>query len=346
MFCYVVMAHTNAPQILHLVRRIKELSPDADVIVRHSVPDLVARSQVAAAGGRTYLSGIHVVWGDWSLTRAAMEVLEYARRTSKSASHFALISGQDYPIRDLGEWERQVAGADVDALIDVFPPHEEDYAYSWRMVAPPKHAPSLVRRGFHYGWWKIRGAFKRNLLFYAGVQDPRWYLGVRRSKPFPVPVTKGSLWMTLSAGGVDVIVQRDRMDSHLRRLFQTVRISDESYLQTMIAISPALRWIDCPTTHARFEVGEFGAQPVTDRELDYAALGPAAFIRKMVDLDPGLVAKADAMAARPAESVAPVAAMDPGQRKLAGAELYPHERDAMLARVPRWTPDTGIRTTR
>lgn len=143
MFCYVIMAHTNALQILHLVRRIKRMSPQADVFVRHYVPGLIDPEEAQAAGARLFRSEIEVVWGDWTMTRAAVEALEHAYRHSE-AHHFVLLSAQDYPVRNLADWERQVAEAEVDALVDSFPTNTEDWKYTWRMVTPPAWIPSLL----------------------------------------------------------------------------------------------------------------------------------------------------------------------------------------------------------
>lgn len=144
--------------------------------------------------------------------------------------------------------------------------------------------------------------------------------------------------ITLSRSALAEILERDRIDRRPREAFRRVRISDESYLATLATTSPTIRWWDCTTTHARFEWAYFGAQPVTERELDYVATTPAAFVRKMESLDEALLAKADALAARPLHEVAPVAPFNPSVRKLTGADHYAGERDALLAAIPEWSP--------
>lgn len=337
MFCYIVMAHTNAPQVLHLVRRIKEMSPRADVLIRHFVPDLIDPQEAAAAGARVFHSDIEVVWGDWSMTRATVEVLEQAYASSV-ADHFVLISGQDYPVRNLADWEQQVAEAPVDALVDCFPAKPEDWQYSWRMVTQPPWCPDLAWRAVTGGWRRIQTPFLPMVRFYRGDRDPRYYLGVRRVLPLPTSVTKSGLWVTVNRSALAAVLERDRTDRHVRELFRHVRISDESYLPTLLTTSPLIRWWDCTTTHARFAYHYDGAQPVTERELDYVAATPAAFVRKLDSLDPALIAKADALARRPVDEVPPVGPCVPSQRKLTGADLYEGEREELLAAIPVWEP--------
>jgi hypothetical protein len=340
MFCYVIMAHANAPQVLHLVRRIKDMSPSADVLIRHFVPGLIDPEEARAAGAERFRSDLEIVWGDWTMTRAAIEALGQAYDRS-DAQYFVLLSGQDYPVRNLADWEQQITEANVDALVDCFPPNPEDWQYSWRMVTPPAWIPRLAWRILMAAWRRIAWVFRKMVLFYEGDRDPRYYFGLRRIRPLPVPVTKAGLWITLSRGALAEMLERDRTDHRLRESFRKVRISDESYLATLATTSPTIRWWDCTTTHARFTFNHFGAQPVTERELDYVATTPAAFVRKMESLDGAVVAKADALAARPPDKVKPVSPCGASQRKLTGADHYAGERDALLATMPEWSPPTS-----
>src|SRR4051794_19331478 len=104
-FCYVVMSHREPHQVLALVRRIRELSPDAHVLVRHDQSaSRLAASDVEAAGGRLGKSEAPVTWGDWSQMRATLEAFDEACERAEP-DWLVFISGQDWPVRDLADWE-------------------------------------------------------------------------------------------------------------------------------------------------------------------------------------------------------------------------------------------------
>lgn len=59
-FCHVVMCHTDPKAVLQLVRRIRELSPEAEVLVRYDRPVLLQPGEVEAAGGARLLQPAEV----------------------------------------------------------------------------------------------------------------------------------------------------------------------------------------------------------------------------------------------------------------------------------------------
>jgi hypothetical protein len=326
-FCYVVMCHTDPVAVERLVGRIKTLSPSAHVIVRHDIPGLLDPARIEALGGREFVSDVDITWGDWSGAVAAVELIEHARTTT-DASHFVIVSGQDYPVRNLVEWERQVVACGADALVDVYPRRPEDWKYRWYAVRPPAVRPTVLRRGLKFLWRRIGRAFMPIVIFYGGRRDPRWMLGLRRlsllaGKP-PVPVTKGSAWMTLSRAAVDRVVDRHRHDHAAREFFRRVRIPDESYLHSLLDADETLRLIDCPTSYARFRYDEWSPVWLDTQELLRVAATPCAFARKVAeDVDPAVLVEADRLAARAVTDVVPVHHAVQGEPRLTGAELTP-----------------------
>lgn len=326
-FCYVLMCHADPGGILRVVGRIRELSPDAAIVVRHSVPGLVSREDLEPLGATVHRSDIDIVWGDWSMTRAALEVLEHVRRTV-DAEHVVLLSGQDYPIRDLAAWEDEVRRAGVDALIDVYPPMTDDWHYRWWTVEPPHVGPVLVRRVVKLAWRLVARRFRSVVMFYQGRRDPRWILGLRRPellrRPAPVDVLKGALWVTLTGRAVESLLRRHHDDRLTQTFFRTVRIPDESYIQSLLLADAQLRIMDCPTTFARFRYDEWSPTWLDLDELALAARTPAAFARKLpADVDDAVVAEADRLCARRGDEVPAMEEAVPGEVKLTGAERAP-----------------------
>ena len=298
-FCYVIMAH-NPAGIERLVRRIREFGPDAFVLVRFEPHQGFDADALRAAGATPLTSDLHVRWGSWQLTEAMIEALRTAQEET-GADQFVLISGQDYPIRNLAAWQRAWADRGADALIEQTPDQPDNWRFRWWLpeVRVPG-GPKVYRIVRHLGW--RLGTLTKPVLqilprFVEG--DRRWFVGLRRPgvQP-PVPIVKASQWMTLSARAVRRALERDAREPHLRSWFQTVRITDEIYLQSLVHDDPELRVV-----HGQTTVKEFGDDPSSPLWLDadrlraLASSSDAPFARTFAPDAPGeLFAAADALA--------------------------------------------------
>lgn len=300
-FCYVVLAHR--PEGLdRLVRRIRRLTPTAGVVVRFEAGGLIDADLVRCAGALPLSSRIRGRWGSWDLTEVMLEALGMARSCT-DADYFVLISGQDYPIRSLTTWEREVAAAGFDALLEPIKDSPHDYTYRWSIVAPPVPPFAGAQRVVRHLAWRT-GQVTRPVLqilprFAEG--DRRMIVGVRRLRPRPpagIRVTKCSQWMTLSAKAVDRVLRVDREHPDLRRYFRTVRISDESYVQSLVHAEGDLRVVHGETTVKRF-VPPVASPVWLDEEslTELASASAAPFARKFSpDVPDEVVRLADRLA--------------------------------------------------
>ena len=323
-FCYVVVAHESSGTE-RLVRRIRAVSPGARVLVRFEDPDAFDAAALRRAGAIPFVSRVRVRWGTWSLTEAMLEALGQAQAMT-GASHYVLISGQDYPIRDLRRWEAGLTTDGVDALLEPIADHPQDWRFRWHAVdvTRPRHAGAyrLVR---HAGW--RLGTVTRpvvQILPRFTATDRHWLIGVARPwarPPRGLRVTKCSQWMMLSQRALTRVLERHQADPSLATFFRTVRISDESYVQSLLHAEPGLRITHGETTLKRFPPGRSSPQwldVATLREL--AAGSTAPFARKVApDAGPELFAAADALAGADS-AAADSAGADSAGADSAGAE--------------------------
>lgn len=281
------------------------LAPTSSVLVRYEDPALIDAAALRAAGASVLLSRVPARWGSWQLTEAMVEALREARR-ALPADHYVIVSGQDYPIRHLPTWESQRRLAGDDALLDPLDPEPDDYEYRWWIVRKPRLRPATLDRAVGHLIWRTGRLTSRYLLMYQGPHervDGRYWVGVRRPRgPLVVPV-KCSQWMTLSDPAVEALLAMDAQCTHLRAFFQTVRISDESYLQTLLLACRHLRVGYGPTSSFHMPAGRANADWLDVEGVRRAARSGAAFARKVpVDVDPAVLAEADAAAAAEALS--------------------------------------------
>lgn len=335
-FCYVVLAHTDPPGLTRLVRRIRELSPAADVVVRFHGQGTFDVAALRRAGATCYPSRVQVRWGDWTQVEMVLGALAFARGRS-DADHVVVMSGQDYPIRDLAAWEEEVRSFGVDALLDPLPPQAHNHTIRWSVRTLPQTDVGLVDRAIRFALNRA-GAAARPVAYAhtsGRPDDDRVWLGVSRrlARPAPMTITKCAQWLTLRDRAVDELLDRDRRDARTRRYFEHVKIPDESYAASVLHDTPGLVVGHGETSAKEFLPGQGSPEWVDLAVLDRLRRGSAApFARKFpVGVAPEVLAAADRLARRdPAAVWADV--VEPGRPT--EAALWPeHVRARVIGRV-------------
>lgn len=304
-FCYIVLAHTDAPAVLRLVRRIRELSPAASVLVRHAQPDgFLDEGGAAAAGASLLRSRITVSWGEWSLTGAGVEALDRAR-ASTGADWFVLVSGQDHPVRDLAAWELDLVATGADAVFKTYRDRHQDWQFHWRIVHLPQvltRLPRLVRYLLERLWRRVGSpVFDPVLRFYRlGNRSSAWGLALRRPRTLftgpPLPITKGTFWLGVSGAALDRLLARHHADEQLRGWFAPTLLADEHYLQSLLHDDPATTVLDALVTYQHVPEGDWNAAVLEPHQVDVAVARGAAFARKVTGPHAAeVVARADAL---------------------------------------------------
>lgn len=290
-FCYLVLCHTDAGAALRLARRVRALSPGSVVVLRHAQgPGYLDEADAAAAGARLLVSGIAVSWGDWSLTAAALELYQHGLETT-GADWFVLLSGQDYPVRDLAAWEREVVAAGAQARFPRVPPDRQNVAYVWGRWQPPAGVPRPLRRAAAALWRTAGHALRPLVIAFAVPGESWWAVGRRRlgrtERARPLPVVKGDFWMAVSREAIGRALERHRTDDAVRAFFASTRLADETYLPSLLDADPAVRIDDVATSYARFTAKSWNPVWVDLEELRRAAATPAAFARKVAGTPAG-----------------------------------------------------------
>lgn len=296
-FCYIVMSHTDAPGMLRLVRRIRELSPTASVLVRCDRPEYVSGDEVTAAGGQLHISAIPVRWGGWSQVRAIIEAMVFASSDPRR-THFVVISGQDWPVRDLAAWEAEVTG---DALLamSAAAPHPHTFQYRWYEPRPaPRWLPAFADDFITRVVRRLQPRVVSCLLAYRDERSRNWFFGWRRRSRSPLPIRKSSSWMVLSSGALEYVVDRYARDEETLRFFSHVRCADEIYIPTLLHDQRDLVLQEGSTSYSRFEAGAASPVWATRAEVERGRACGSAFVRKVTPGDEATRRHADALVAR------------------------------------------------
>ncbi|WP_400997736.1 beta-1,6-N-acetylglucosaminyltransferase [Agromyces sp. GXQ0307] len=283
---YVVLTHRDWPQVQRLARAIRSSSPEAFVLIAHDDRTTAFPTETDDPRVQVFVHGLDTDWGSWELVEATLRAFDEVRRRA-DPSMVVLVSGQDYPIRPLAEWEADVLAAGgwvgrAEALH--YTAHwgrtrgegqDELTRYAYRWFRTP-----LARLGFRVGGRagaalrRVRGAIALRLEPVLSVRVVRRgrgvHWGIRRPTPFSAerPCHSGSQWLAICRPELDRLLDEDLAPgSRLRRFYRRTIIPDESAIVTPLA------WRSPPADRA----------PVTDVSWDAELDQPT--VRTLDDLD-------------------------------------------------------------
>jgi hypothetical protein len=265
---FLVVSHRNPNQVLRLVRALRE-GAGSQVLVHHNKRgEPLDERSVKDAGGHLVQYGLAVEWGNVAYTEMLLRALaELAERFDPD--WVAVVSGQDYPLRPLDEFEHHLAESPHQALLgDTWeldmsaeppPPQGEFYRrYRYRHYAWPRPAAAILARALG------DRAYLRELPSGLGVR-----LGIRSPRhPFG-PALRcyvSSDWMTLERAALRALLDFARTETTVMRHYRRTIIPSESLFATVlqndtsISVGPAPRLLrfDDGSPHPR----TFGAEDV------------------------------------------------------------------------------------
>lgn len=307
---YLVLAHHRPEQAIRLCRRILAASSGALVFLHWGASSPFPAAELPP--GAELVRARPAAWGRWSLVDATLALLRRAR--AMNPRWMVLISGVDWPARDLAAWEAELDRSGADALLWSRPidDHWVDgpgvsidgdevkrYRDRW-LILPPIRSRRLRRM--------IDGVVRRlerpSSRWGRGPGVLRFYgrgyavtLGLRRLRRTELEVHKGEQWLTLGHRAVDaVLAAPPRLTRHFRRTL----IPDEAYLHTIVRADPRLTVLEGHTSFAPWHAfARAGHLRLEIEDIEEVRRSGAPFARKLDHDDPS-------------EVIAALDALDPG----------------------------------
>ncbi|MCB7137047.1 beta-1,6-N-acetylglucosaminyltransferase [Cellulosimicrobium marinum] len=293
---YLVLGHRRPEQVTRLARRVLSLSPDAVVLVHWDASATEPPPRDLPRGAHVIERRVRTRWGDWSLVEATLALLAAAAEAGTDWS--VLVSGEDWPVRDLAGFEDELRTSGADAVLRSRPVRRaraEDgrhplawdetrrYGARWFVVPRPSAAP--VARVADAVTRRLEERFGHRDAYPAAMQLwGRGYAVALRRAPFPEPgwtLHKGDQWMALGSAAREAALAASPA---VLRHFSRTLVPDESFLQSVLHNTPGLVVHDRRTTYAPWE--RFDRLPhlvLRPEDLDAARRSRAAFARKVGD---------------------------------------------------------------
>jgi hypothetical protein len=281
---YFILSHCNVAQVVRLVRAIRRQSPHAFVLVHH---DAVAEpfDRTAIAGDeRVHLldRSIRGEWAHFSLVEIVLYGIADLEERGVAFDWLVLLSGQDFPVRPLREFEAALA-ASHDGLL-AYDPAPGQLLDRYRFAGyrlPRRLEHGIVHRAL--GVLTRLNSRQPYLRFLSGRVGCRIALRPREL-PFPanVELRKGTQWWALSRRATayvrGFIAAHPRFVQHYRE--RTI-MPDESFFQTILSSASDLHFVNDDGRYTQW-ASEVSASPQVLRDADYAAivLSGAFFARK------------------------------------------------------------------
>lgn len=298
---YLVLSHSRPAQVSRLVRTLKASSPGCVVVVDHS-----RQGEPIDVEGLSALPGVHVTrsdggYGDWSHLRRWYGCADLLSEQGIDYGWLVTLSGQDYPLLPLSEFERDLADSGVDGFLEHFPVLARDKSpWSVRTAVSRywfhhKRLAQLTRRQQEVLWglqavnfvqplirvhvsfgltfgWRVRTPYTEDLVCYGGLA-----------------------WTTLNRDCVEYLREfrtaRPDVVEHYRR----VLAPDESFLHTALVNAHRFRLRNETRRYVDFRRSRFNHPKTLGREdLPEAFASGAPFGRKFdLERDPDVFEELD-----------------------------------------------------
>ena len=285
--CYLLQTHKNPKQIERLVHRVKQLSPDAQVLISHDFAncdldrslfqDLADVEIIPSQGGR----------GNFSTVQSYLDAVEWFLNSGRKFDWLTNLSGQDYPIQALSDVEKFLEQTDNDGFIEHFEvfskqcpwkPQEGYSRYFYKYQTLVSHLSEWQKellkpmKALNY----VQPFFRVN--FSYGIT-----LGLKTSVPFDQNFIcyGGSFLCTLSRECVEYLHNFVKSNPKVIHYYQGVANPDECFIQTVLVNSQLFKLCNDCKRYFDFSQTRNG-HPRILSTIDFSALAnsQAHFARK------------------------------------------------------------------
>lgn len=205
-FVYLILSHADVPLLERLVGLIRRTSPASLVLVHHdrSKTPLPRDFYAGDASVAVLAPSLAGDWGSFALVDMVLLGLRYLREAAVRYDYVTLLSGADYPIRPLREFEAAlVASPDGMMGLEDMPPGILDrYEFAWYRLPRP------MENGLtHRIVGRLAGLNRKQpfLRFQSGRVGCRIGVRPRASALEGLHIYKGSQWWALSSRAVATI---------------------------------------------------------------------------------------------------------------------------------------------
>lgn len=276
--CYLVQTHREPRQVVRLLGALRQGSPSARIFVYHDAshhpfdPSLLA----AIPGCDLLLAPAPVRRADFSMVEAYLDAAERIGRAGVEYEWLTLLSGQDYPVRPLADYERHLDRSEVQGFL----------RYG-DVLGPDTPWPRQRRRGhrrYFYRYRTLSGRWRPFLLPLKWLNQVQSLVHLQLTygaqvgrrllhPPFGgvVRCYAGPAWHSLRRECVAYLLERRAAADPLVEHFRHTTSPEEAFCQTLLVNSGRFRLANDSLRFADF-AGSVGGSPRTLTSADLPRL--------------------------------------------------------------------------
>lgn len=260
----LLIVHRDPRQVRRLVERLRH--PDVDLWMH--VDAKVDIEPFRAQGVRQLARRVPVSWSGFGCVRTTLAWLREAMEGTEAA-RFTILTGQDYPLRPVGEIVERLREGSGDRVDFTDGGEDRRWRYERLWIYPGEHRPArrLLLRAARKLWYRDRSC---------------------RSLPAGLAFASGSAYWTLGRESVAWMLDFLARRPDVERFFEHTFAPDEMFFHTLLRSSPRLATIEPAVHHIDWSGG--GAHPkwLGMEDLPSMKAGGGLFARKFKADDPVL----------------------------------------------------------
>lgn len=238
MNCFMIMAHKNPEQIVRLARAVHTNETDVVIHVDIRIKEDDYRYVTESLENIAYFTDQRFpgALDDRSLVDITLEMLHKSKKienmTGKHYAYFALLSGQDYPIKSMDYIECELKKMYPVPLIDCTPYAKSNWVF---------HKFNESKNSLKYHKWirKLPSRYLRAPFVISEMLIHKfgWIdTSKKRLDQLGIDIYGGSMWWILPDQIVDFILEemeKQKADSYLSLLLDECFTPDETFFQIM-----------------------------------------------------------------------------------------------------------------
>ena len=231
---HLILAHREPTHLVQLVDALTDGTDDIVLVHVDARVDVRAFKTVLQMDRVVPVQNpVEVRWGGWSIVEATLRTLDEALRQAPDATHYQLMSGDAFPIRDPAETSKIISAA-TDNFLNCLP------------LPAPQVEKSLKRITHYYVEHDPRTNPFAMGYKVAHHLMPRSIKALGGRRPYC-----GSQWWTLTKSAATAVSQVSKTETSFVKFMRHTRVPDEHYVQTILGnmqeqhpLKPALFYAD------------------------------------------------------------------------------------------------------
>lgn len=221
---YLILAHDRPSSLISLARSLAEAGNFVMIHYDKNAPLHEYRQLVTELKNHAHIAvsktRIRCGWGEWSLVKASLKMLQEALALFVDATHFYLMSGDCLPNKS------------AKYIHDFLGSNDHDYIESYDLKENIWIKGGLKQERVTY--WHPFNERRRRWFFYTSLALQK-KLGVKRTPPADLHIKVGSQWWCLRRKTAQNILKTVKKRKDITRFFRWSWVSDELFFQSLVS---------------------------------------------------------------------------------------------------------------